>query len=133
MNTVLVTVFDNAVFSAMSQLGTKERSATSKRKGKQLKSVKNFIARTQAKVDAKLTQSRLLPTLSLPYDWLLTMVRSTRKHKTTQGVFLTWKIPCSVCRYKTKMDKRSGFWQVDLIPPAQELLALITPKARVFT
>ena len=27
------------------------------------------------------------------------------------------------CRYKTEMDKRSGFWQVDLMPNAQELLA----------
>ena len=36
------------------------------------------------------------------------------------------------CRYKTKMDKRSGFWQVDLTPNAQELLALITPQGRVF-
>ena len=36
------------------------------------------------------------------------------------------------CRYKTKMDKRSGFWQVDLTPNAQELLAFITPQARVF-
>ena len=35
------------------------------------------------------------------------------------------------CRYKTKMDKRSGFWQVDLTAAAQELLALITPKGRV--
>ena len=48
----------------MSQLRPKERSATLKTEDKQLKSVKNFIARTQAKVDAKLTQSRLLPTLS---------------------------------------------------------------------
>ena len=36
------------------------------------------------------------------------------------------------CRYKTKMDKRSGFWQVDLAAAAQELLAFITPKGRVF-
>ena len=36
------------------------------------------------------------------------------------------------CRYKTKMDKRSGFWQADLTPAAQELLAFITPKGRVF-
>ena len=36
------------------------------------------------------------------------------------------------CRYKTKMDKRSGFWQVDLTPNAQELLAFITPQGRVF-
>ena len=36
------------------------------------------------------------------------------------------------CRYKTKMDKRSGFWQVDLTPNAQELLAFITPRGRVF-
>ena len=36
------------------------------------------------------------------------------------------------CRYKTKMDKRSGFWQVDLTPNSQELLAFITPRGRVF-
>ena len=36
------------------------------------------------------------------------------------------------CRYQTKMDKRSGFWQVDLTPNAQELLAFITPQGRVF-
>ena len=36
------------------------------------------------------------------------------------------------CRYKTKMDKSSGFWQVDLTAAAQELLAFITPKGRVF-
>ena len=35
------------------------------------------------------------------------------------------------CRYKTKMDKRSGFWQVDLTPNAHELLACITPQERV--
>ena len=36
------------------------------------------------------------------------------------------------CRYKTKMDQHSGFWQVHLTPNAQELLALITPQRRVF-
>ena len=36
------------------------------------------------------------------------------------------------CRYKTKMDKRSGFTQVDLTPNAQELLAFLTPQQRVF-
>ena len=36
------------------------------------------------------------------------------------------------CRYKTKMDKGSGLWQVDLTPNAQELLAFITPQGRVF-
>ena len=36
------------------------------------------------------------------------------------------------CRYKTKMDKRSGFWQVDRTAAAQELLAFITPKGGVF-
>ena len=36
------------------------------------------------------------------------------------------------CRYKTKMDKRSGLGQVDLRPNARELLALITPQGRVF-
>ena len=61
---VLVALLNKAVFLAMSQRGPKERSATIESESKQLKSVKNFIARTQAKVDAKLTQSRLLPTLS---------------------------------------------------------------------
>ena len=36
------------------------------------------------------------------------------------------------CGYKTKMDKRSGFWQVDLTPNTQELLAFITPQGGVF-
>ena len=36
------------------------------------------------------------------------------------------------CRYKTKMDKRSEFWQVVRTPSAQELLTFITPQGRVF-
>ena len=36
------------------------------------------------------------------------------------------------CLFKTKMDKRSGFWQVDLTQEAQELLAFVTPRGRVF-
>ena len=36
------------------------------------------------------------------------------------------------CRLKTKMGKRSGFWQVYLTRAAQELLTLVTPKGRVF-
>ena len=36
------------------------------------------------------------------------------------------------CRFKTKMDKRSCFWQVHLTRAAQELLAFVTPKGRVF-
>ena len=35
-------------------------------------------------------------------------------------------------RYKTKMHKRTGFRQVDLTAAAQELLAFVTPKSRVF-
>ena len=34
------------------------------------------------------------------------------------------------CHYRTKMDKRNGFWQVDLTPNAQD--AFITPQWRVF-
>ena len=30
------------------------------------------------------------------------------------------------------MNKRIGFWQADLIAAAQELLAFLTPKLRVF-
>ena len=40
--------------------------------------------------------SWLLNQGALPYDGLLTMVRSTRKPRTTQGVFPTWTIPWSV-------------------------------------
>ena len=36
------------------------------------------------------------------------------------------------CQFKTKMDKRSGFWQVDLTQAAQVLLAFVSPKGRVF-
>ena len=36
------------------------------------------------------------------------------------------------CQYKTKMDKRSGFRQVDLTAAAQELLAFLSPKGRLF-
>ena len=36
------------------------------------------------------------------------------------------------CQFKTRMDKRSGFWQVDLTRAAQELLAFVTPEGRVF-
>ena len=36
------------------------------------------------------------------------------------------------CRYKTKMDKCSGCWHVDLTAAAQELLAFITPEGCVF-
>ena len=36
------------------------------------------------------------------------------------------------CRYKTKIDKRSGFWQVDLTAAAQELMTLINAKGCVF-
>ena len=36
------------------------------------------------------------------------------------------------CRLNTKMDKHSGFWQVELAPAAQELLAFVTPKGCVF-
>ena len=36
------------------------------------------------------------------------------------------------CLFKIKMDKRSGFWQVDLTRGAKELLAFVTPNGCVF-
>ena len=36
------------------------------------------------------------------------------------------------CKFKTKMDKRSGFWQVDLTERAKDMMAFITPQGRVF-
>ena len=36
------------------------------------------------------------------------------------------------CPCKSKMEKRSGFCQVDLTPNAQHFLSFITPQGRVF-
>ena len=36
------------------------------------------------------------------------------------------------CRYKSKVDLRSGFWQVELTERAKDLLAFVTPKGRVY-
>ena len=36
------------------------------------------------------------------------------------------------CQLQNKMDKRSGFWQVDLTRESQEVLAFVTPKGGVF-
>jgi len=38
----------------------------------------------------------------------------------------------AACRFKSKMDMRSGFWQVELSPKAQELTAFVIPSGRVF-
>ena len=38
----------------------------------------------------------------------------------------------ATCGFKTKMDKRSGFRQVDLTRAADKLLAFVMPKGRVF-
>ena len=35
-------------------------------------------------------------------------------------------------KYKTKLDKRSGFWQIDLTDRAKELSAVIAPNGQVF-
>ena len=35
-------------------------------------------------------------------------------------------------KYKTKLDKRSGFWQIDLTERAKELSAAIAPNGQVF-
>ena len=35
-------------------------------------------------------------------------------------------------KYKTKLDKRSGFWQIDLTERAKELSAVIAPNGQVF-
>jgi hypothetical protein len=38
----------------------------------------------------------------------------------------------AACKYKSKMDMRSGFWQVELTRRAQELSAFTIPSGRVF-
>ena len=71
----------------------------------------------------------------LTYDWLLTMVSSTRKPKTTRGVFPTWKTRGSVLPNpgtKPKWTNTVVSGDVDLTAATQERLAFITPKGRVF-
>ena len=58
--------------------------------------------------------------------------KKTLKHSRSSSNMGSTLEKIATCRYKTKMDKRSGFWQVDLTPNAQELLAFITPQGRVF-
>ena len=36
------------------------------------------------------------------------------------------------CRFKSKWDKRSGFWQVELKKQAQDLSAIVAPNCQVF-
>ena len=59
-----------------------------------LASLRNI--RRQTTPTAAVPASWLLNQEALPCDWSLTMVGSTRKPKTTQGVLPTWKIPWSV-------------------------------------
>ena len=58
--------------------------------------------------------------------------KKTQKHSGSIPNMENILEPIAKCRYKTKMDKRSGFWRVDLTAAAQELLAFITHKGRVF-
>ena len=70
----------------------------------------------------------------LPYDWYDygEVNKKTQNHSGSIPNMENTLERIAKCRYKTKMDKRSGFWQVDLTAAAQELLAFITPKGRVF-
>ena len=36
------------------------------------------------------------------------------------------------CRYKSKLDRRSGFWQVGLSPRAKEITSFVTPNGQVW-
>ena len=36
------------------------------------------------------------------------------------------------CRFKSQLDKRSGFWQVELTKRAQDLSVFIAPNGQVF-
>ena len=58
--------------------------------------------------------------------------RKTLNHSGSIPNMESTLVKIASCRYKRKMDKRSGFWQVDLTLNAQELLAFITPQGRVF-
>ena len=59
---------------------------------------------TAVPVSWLLNEGRLL------YNWLLTMVRSTRKPRTTQGVFLTWKIPGAYCQMQVQDQNGQTQW-----------------------
>ena len=61
----------------------------------------------------------------------LTMVRSTKRAKNDLESLLNIENTLRRIfnrRFNTKMDKRSGLWQVDLTRAAKEALAFVTPK-----
>jgi hypothetical protein len=67
--------------------------------------------------------------LVVDYSRLNTM---TKNHSGTLPYMETTVERSAKCRYKTKMDLRSGFWQVELSERAKDLLAFVTPRGRVF-
>ena len=58
--------------------------------------------------------------------------KKTQKHSKSISTLENTLERSAKCRFKTKMEKRSGFWQVDLTRAAQELLAFVAPKGCVF-
>ena len=86
------------------------------------------------------------PITAVPVSWLLNQDRlplrflveygevnkKTQKHSGSIPNMENTLERIAKCRYKTKIDKHSGFWQVDLTAAAQELLAFLTPKGGVF-
>ena len=58
--------------------------------------------------------------------------RKTQNHSRSIPNMANTQERIAKCRFKTKMDKRSAFWQVDLTRAAQQLLAVVTRKGRVF-
>ena len=57
-------------------------------------------------------------------------VQNTLNHFGSIHNMETTLVKIASCRKNTKMDKRSGPWQVDLTPNAQELLAVINHEGR---
>ena len=56
----------------------------------------------------------------------------TKRHSRTLPSLERALERASACRYKSKMDKRRSFWQVELTNRAEGLSALIAPNGQVF-
>ena len=57
--------------------------------------------------------------------------RLTKRHPGTFPGLKRALDGASACRYKSKLDKRSGFWQVELTNRAQDLLACVAANGQV--
>ena len=55
----------------------------------------------------------------------------TKNHSETLPLMENTCERMAKCRFKSKLDLRSGFWQVELTERTKDLLAFVTPQGRI--